>query len=56
MHAEDDEKADSHEGEDDEKSLSIHKSAAKVSKIIYFQYNFAVLFLHVPLYSFRICI
>ena len=33
MHAEDDEKADSHEGEDDEKSLSSHNFAAKVSKI-----------------------
>ena len=32
MHAEDDEKADSHEGEDDEKSLSSHNSAAKVHK------------------------
>lgn len=32
MNAEDD-KADSHEGEDNEKSLSIHNYAAKVSKI-----------------------
>jgi len=41
MHAEDDEKTDSHEGEDDAKYLSSHNFAAKVHKF----YDFTIYYL-----------